>query len=166
MLIHIMTTEKGWDTERHIEVPDNDKLLQALLRTVKRYENAGGGVAANQPPAETPPADEAAPLAAPAGTASEEPSYRGFLLIRCEACGKVCAYNARKETREFTCRDCGHVTPLRDMAVAELRCPDCKKSWVYKTNLTDAEVFSGCVACGADMRSRWSTKLKRYAPQG
>lgn len=45
MLIHIMTTEKGWDTERHIEVPDNDKLLQALLRTVKRYENAprGGG---------------------------------------------------------------------------------------------------------------------------
>lgn len=166
MLIHIMTTEKGWDTERHIEVPDNDKLLQALLRTVKRYENAGGGVAANQPPAETPPADEAAPLAAPDGTAFEEPSYRGFLLIRCEACGKVCAYNAREETREFTCRDCGHVTPLRDMAVAELRCPDCKKSWVYKTNLTDAEVFNRCVACGADMRSRWSTKLKRYAPQG
>lgn len=166
MLIHIMTTEKGWDTERHIEVPDNDKLLQALLRTVKRYENAGGGVAANQPPAETPPADEAAPLAAPAGTAFEEPSYRGFLLIRCEACGKVYAYNAREETREFTCRDCGHVTPLRDMTVAELHCPDCKKTWTYKTNLTDAEVFCRCIACGADMRSRWNAKLKRYAPQG
>nr|WP_326185396.1 hypothetical protein [uncultured Oscillibacter sp.] len=168
MLIHIMTTEKGWDTERHIEVPDNDKLLQALLRTVKRYENAPrGGVTENQPPAETPPAEEPAPLPEPpAGMHFEEPGYRGFLLIRCEACGKVYAYNAREETQEFACRDCGHVTPLRDIAVAELRCPDCKKSWVYKTNLTDAEVFCGCIACGADMRSQWSTKLKRYAPQG
>lgn len=76
------------------------------------------------------------------------------------------AYNAREETREFACRDCGHVTTLRDMTVAELRCPDCKKTWTYKTNLTDAEVFCGCVACGADMRSRWNAKLKRYAPQG
>lgn len=43
MLIQIKAKEKGWDTLRQIELPDDDKLLRALLRTVKRYENSGGG---------------------------------------------------------------------------------------------------------------------------
>lgn len=48
MQIYIKTGEAGWETERRIEVPDNEKLLGALLRCVKRHtalpaENGGGG---------------------------------------------------------------------------------------------------------------------------
>lgn len=42
MLIQIEYEENGWKANRIIETPENPKLLQALLRTVKRYSDCGG----------------------------------------------------------------------------------------------------------------------------
>lgn len=47
MLIYIKSEEAGWETERQIELPDDEKLVRAILRSVKRHleppKTAGGG---------------------------------------------------------------------------------------------------------------------------
>ncbi len=85
--------------------------------------------------------------------------------MKCQNCGKIYAYNARGETTESTCRECGHVTPLRMLAQALFECPECGTKWNYKTNLTDADAACRCVRCGAEMRSRWHKNLRKYVPQ-
>ena len=37
MLIYIKSGEAGWETERQIELPDDEKLVRAILRSVKRH---------------------------------------------------------------------------------------------------------------------------------
>ena len=44
-------------------------------------------------------------------------------------------------------------------------CPDCGKTWRYKTNSEQADVSARCVSCGAVMVSEWDRKLRRYVPQ-
>ena len=48
MLIYIKSGEAGWETERQIELPDDEKLVRAILRSVKRHleppKTAGGGI--------------------------------------------------------------------------------------------------------------------------
>lgn len=58
--------------------------------------------------------------------------------MKCQNCGKIYAYNARSETTESVCRDCGHTTPLRMLAQALFDCPKCGTKWTYKTNLLGA----------------------------
>jgi hypothetical protein len=162
MLIYIKSGEAGWETERQIELPDDEKLVRAILRSVKRHleppKTAGGGIEEKAPP------EPAAP--APENKKEEvEEGYRGFLLVKCQNCGKIYAYNARGETTESTCRECGHVTPLRMLAQALFECPECGTKWNYKTNLTDADAACRCVRCGAEMRSRWHKNLRKYVPQ-
>ena len=47
MLIYIKSGEAGWEVERQIELPDDEKLVRSILRSVKRRldppEAAGGG---------------------------------------------------------------------------------------------------------------------------
>lgn len=55
--------------------------------------------------------------------------YRGFLLIRCEECGEVKGYCAKRETYSFRCK--------------------CGKEFRYKTNLTDQRYTHTCLDCGS-----------------
>lgn len=47
MEIIIRSRENGWDTERRLELPEDDGLVKSILRSVKRRTNpptnAGGG---------------------------------------------------------------------------------------------------------------------------
>ena len=47
MLIIIKSWENGWETERRMELPEDDGLVKSILRSVKRRvnppANAGGG---------------------------------------------------------------------------------------------------------------------------
>ena len=36
MLIYIKSGEAGWEVERQIELPDDEKLVRSILRSVKR----------------------------------------------------------------------------------------------------------------------------------
>ncbi len=56
MLIYIKSGEAGWETERQIELPDDEKLVRAILRSVKRH-------------LEPPKTAGAKPQRAPAGSA-------------------------------------------------------------------------------------------------
>lgn len=47
MEITIKSRENGWETERKMELPDDEKLVRAILRSVKRHTDppkAAGGV--------------------------------------------------------------------------------------------------------------------------
>lgn len=172
MYICIETDRDGWATRWETTVQDNEKLVQALLRTVKRYraeeegrpETAPAEEAPEGPPAAAPEELQQKTPAAAAGTKEPEPGYRGFLLMECGKCGRLKGFNAKEPVTENTCRDCGHVTVLKDVVRADLYCPVCKKTWRYKTNTTQPDLSCACINCGTRMRSRWNKRLRCYLP--
>lgn len=168
MEITIKSRENGWETERKMELPDDEKLLRAILRSVKRHTDppkaAGGGadpMIQKEAEAKEEPAED---LQQTPEAGRSEQGYRGFLLVRCGGCGRVYAYNARDGATESTCRECGHVTPLQMLAQASFECPSCKETWNYKTNLVEADATCRCILCGTEMRARWHKKLRKYIP--
>ena len=168
MTIYIKSEENGWEVERQIDLPDDVKLVRSIMRSVKNHTSppkAGGGTEMKEPEARTEP-EEAPPETpkggAPEGGVPEEAGYRGFLLVKCEGCGDTFAFNAKKEIRQFTCRECGRTTPLPSMAKVLFECPGCGRHWTYQTNLEDAEVTNKCLDCGTAMVARWDKKLKKY----
>lgn len=79
----------------------------------------------------------------------QEPElYKGFLLIKCEHCGKVRGFCAKTPTDESWC-ECGAVNELHDLKPAHLKCSKCGSNFTYKTNIAD-EVFDyTCLNCGS-----------------
>ena len=59
MTIYIKSEENGWEVERQIELPNDEKLVKSILRSVKRRatspETAGGGIKPERKPQEAPP---------------------------------------------------------------------------------------------------------------
>ena len=58
MLIYIKSGEAGWETKRQIELPDDEKLVRAILRSVKRHlepPKTAGGVLKKRPRRSRPP---------------------------------------------------------------------------------------------------------------
>lgn len=172
MEIIIKSRENGWETERRMELPEDDGLVKSILRSVKRRvnppANAGGGVIENQEPKETVLQEQ--PAAEDKGPAEDvrtvfETGARGFLLIRCASCGKEYSFNAKEPLEKSVCRACGSVTQLDELAVAELRCPACGRTWRYRTNSEEPEITCRCIKCGEEMTGRWNGKLRRYMPR-
>lgn len=78
--------------------------------------------------------------------AQEPQSYKGFLLVKCEKCGKLRGFCAKAPAMSSRC-ECGHRTELHDLKPAFLKCK-CGSQFKYKTNITD-EVFDfPCLQCG------------------
>lgn len=77
----------------------------------------------------------------------EDMPYRGFLMIKCEECGEVKGYCAKKETYSFRCDKCGHSTALYDLKPMYLNC-ECGGRFKYKTNITDKQITRNCINCG------------------
>lgn len=94
-----------------------------------------------------------------------EAGYRGFLILTCGACGKTYTVNAREPVTETACKACGNMTALEALRPVEMYCPDCGKTWRYKTNSEQADVSVRCISCGAAMAARWNGKLRRYLPK-
>lgn len=173
MEIIIRSRENGWETERRMELPEDDGLVKSILRSVKRRVNppqkAGGGVTEikkEERPAGAPPAqDQTQDPPAPAAERTVfETGYKGFLILTCAECGRTYTVNAREAVQETMCKACGHVTELTEMAAVEMCCPDCGKTWKYRTNSEQAEVTACCIQCGTQMVSEWNSKLRRYLP--
>lgn len=178
MHLYIKTVENGWETERSMELPDDDKLLKSLLRTVKRFTTPQTAAVAEgnttedllEPrPASEIFADLELVLPKPKSksevrTTFERQKYYGFLLVQCAGCRKTAATCARKPIDTFHCNGCGHDTSLDMLALAEFSCPGCGKEWKYKTNSEDADLVCQCVQCGTEMRARWKPKQRRYIP--
>ncbi len=111
------------------------------------------------------PAQPQAPDAPPRMPKYAPDAWRGFILAECEECGDMFGYNERVGAEEITCKRCGHTTKLKDQTTAKLTCPDCGKTWVYKTNAVGATVNTTCVACKAQLEGRWDKEQQMYVSE-
>lgn len=111
----------------------------------------------------------------PNGAVSEEPSepehteepssneprkYRGFLVVKCEHCGKTKGFLARQEISNYKC-DCGGITPLGDLVPLTALC-ECGKRWRYMTNMKDDSFEINCIHCGSPIPVFWNDKKHKY----
>lgn len=91
---------------------------------------------------------------------NEPERYRGFLLIRCEHCGKVQAYCSKYLITYHKC-ECGHKTDLHDLKPLYANC-ECGQKSYYQTNIADPMLDVNCISCGAPVAVEWNAKKKCY----
>ena len=91
---------------------------------------------------------------------NEPEQYRGFLLIRCEHCGKIRAYCSNYPVTYHKC-ECGHKTDLHDLKPLYANC-ECGQRSYYRTNIEDPILDVNCISCGAPIAVEWNAKKKRY----
>lgn len=77
-------------------------------------------------------------------------SYKGFLHLRCEHCGKERAFNIKTPINDYLCNCCGKVTELDKMRRVRFQC-ECGKTWQYMTNISDRFVETTCINCDSPM---------------
>lgn len=86
--------------------------------------------------------------------------YKGFLLMKCEKCGKIKGYCAKIPVAEHRC-DCGHRTKITSAKRAYLNC-ECGDGYRYLTNVTD-EIFEyPCINCGNIVDLRYNKRHDAY----
>lgn len=93
---------------------------------------------------------------------NEAEGYKGFLLIKCEACGSVHGFCSKAPIKSSICKSCGHETSLNGLHTAAFSC-ECGEVWRYKTNLMDRLIEHLCLSCGAPMSAE-QDKNGNYAP--
>ena len=91
---------------------------------------------------------------------NEPEQYRGFLLIRCEHCGKLRAYCSNYPVTYHKC-ECGHKTDLHDLKPLYANC-ECGQRSYSRTNIEDLILDVNCISCGAPVAVEWNAKKKRY----
>ena len=82
--------------------------------------------------------------------------WHGFLILQCEECGRVRAFNAKREIYAYKC-GCGAETPLENLKPLYLRCK-CGAEWRYKTNLQDETTEHKCIRCGNIVKMRLNSR--------
>lgn len=80
-----------------------------------------------------------------------EESYKGFLLIKCEECGKIKGFCSKHEITYHQC-ECGHRTELRDLRPMHLNCK-CGNHYKYMTNIQDENFEYTCFNSGCQIYS-------------
>ncbi len=73
--------------------------------------------------------------------------YKGFLMIRCQHCGKLKCFCAKTPIHTYTC-DCGGRTLLGELRSANAECK-CGEIWRYMTNVSDETIDINCLHCGS-----------------
>lgn len=107
------------------------------------------------PPIQTPkPRQEQRPEPAEAG-------YKGFLYIKCEACGSTKGFCTKTPIRWHRC-SCGHSTELRSLKPLYVNC-ECGEDFKYLTNLTDNMTSIDCIKCGSPVSLEYHDKKGVYA---
>lgn len=90
------------------------------------------------------------------------PRYKGFLILKCQHCGKIHDFCAKYSIAYLKCRECGRKTELSEpLNPAYVNC-DCGRSSRYLTNLTDTVIEVGCVSCHKPIDLEWNGKKKCY----
>lgn len=91
--------------------------------------------------------------------------YKGFLLIKCEHCGKVRGFCSKTPITSSKC-DCGGRTELHGLKRAFLKCSKCGNQFKYQTNITD-EVFDyACLNCGSPVDLQLNKRGDTYVTIG
>lgn len=91
----------------------------------------------------------------------EEPTeYKGFLLIKCENCGKMKGFCAKAPISRYKC-DCGGSTKLHNLKMAFLHCK-CGSNFKYKTNADTEMIEQTCINCGNPVTMQLNGRRNTY----
>lgn len=93
-----------------------------------------------------------------------ETGYKGFLYIKCEACGSTRGFCAKTPTKEHRCK-CGHKTVLRNLKPLYVNC-ECGEFFKYRTNLQDDVATINCIKCGSPVDLELHDKKGVYTTIG
>lgn len=88
---------------------------------------------------------------------------RGFLFVKCEACGKVKGFLSRHTLTYYQC-ECGHKTELHGLRFAHVDCK-CGKKYTYITNLQD-DFTIDCLNCGSPVDMEMGAKGTAFVTVG
>lgn len=89
-----------------------------------------------------------------------ENGHKGFLIIRCQKCGKIKGFCAKNPVTDYRC-SCGAETPLGDLRRAEVTCK-CGGHYKYRTNIEDKVFDFSCLSCGSPVDLVWNDRKKVY----
>lgn len=90
--------------------------------------------------------------------------YKGFLLIKCQHCGKIKGFCPKEPISEYRCK-CGGSTPLINLVPAHLNCK-CGSHFKYKTNITDERFEYNCLECGSPVDLELNSRRNTYVTIG
>lgn len=91
--------------------------------------------------------------------------YSGFLLIKCEHCGKTRGFCAKQPIDEYRCSECGKKTKLQDLRRLFMDC-ECGRNSRYYTNETAEVVTHNCIECGAPVDMMLNSRRTAYVSIG
>ncbi len=92
--------------------------------------------------------------------------YKGFLIIRCEECGRIKGFCTKNSTYSFKCSECGHETTLEGLKPLFVNCDKCGGTFKYMTNIREKEFTWDCLTCGSPVDVQLNKKETAYATVG
>ena len=98
------------------------------------------------------------------GAENEPKSYKGFLYVECEKCGKTKGFCVKHPITSRRC-ECGHTTELRYLLPAHVRC-ECESRFTYHTNMRSNVFTIDCLHCGAPVDMELGAKAKAFVTIG
>ncbi len=98
----------------------------------------------------------------PQEAAAKVPGYKGFMLMKCEHCGKVRGYCAKDEQNKYICISCKKATAFKDDIKRLYMNCKCGTISVYWTNITDNVTEIDCIECGAPVAVKYNDKKNVY----
>ena len=93
--------------------------------------------------------------------AADSGGIKGFVLIRCEKCGRVFRSFLRSPQKMLSCKCGNHIDLTAPLTGFEYTCESCgKKNW-GSTNIEDDSIEVRCL-CGEQAELYWSSEDKEY----
>ena len=142
--------------------------VKDLLRIALEYATGVSGSAC-QPADAIQPAEPAPKINFPEPPTKPQESpattgNKGFLYIKCEACGTTKGFCAKTPITEHRCA-CGHLTALDNLKPLYVNCK-CGAGFKYHTNITDNYASIDCIKCGAPVDMEYHDKKGIYETIG
>ena len=95
----------------------------------------------------------------------QEPEYvKGFIIPKCEKCGKVGFFFSKERSSSYEC-SCGHVTAFHEMKPVYMDCR-CGEHFRYMTNLQTASFKYKCINCGEETELSMNSRRNAYITVG
>ena len=162
------TTEEGTDSTRFPETAEGPEMPEDPMSWEGTADFGGepDGMQGQEDQGEVPldpsgETQELAPYGPWAAPEERKRGHKGFLLIKCQHCGKLKGFCAKTPIHTYIC-DCGGKTPIQNLVHASASCK-CGKTWRYRTNADDKMIEINCIKCGNLIDLIWNARRGIYA---
>lgn len=92
---------------------------------------------------------------------TDKPTFKGFLYLKCEKCGKHKGFMPKSPISTYRC-DCGHHTEIENVKAVYAVCK-CGVKFKYLTNSKDKTLTIDCINCKAPIDLEYHEKNQVYS---